>query len=109
MSRIMNYIDDLMMNQPLNSEEMYTPSSSGSFGSSETSNEYFHGGRYEPDEPTGLGGFPPIYVCDKKEVTESPFEDESKPKREYSKPKSTVSIANIMKERRNIKPFISLD
>jgi len=101
MDRIMSYVDDLMMNQPLDSDYVYTPSSSES--------NYFdeqEGGRL--DQQKGLGGFPPIYVCDKTVATESPFEEEKQTKREYSKHKTAVSITNIMKERRKIKPFISL-
>lgn len=97
MDRIMSYVDDLMRNHPLDSEEMYTPSS----------DELLFGGKL--DEQIGFGGFPPIFICEKGETTESPFEEEVNIKREFSKPKTSVSIANIMEERRNIKPFISLN
>ncbi len=46
------------------------------------------------------GGFPPIYV--KHENTESNV------LREYEKVKNTVSISQIMKERRDKIPFIKL-
>ena len=98
----MSYVDDLMMNQPLDSEYMYTPGSSESYNLDEQV-----GGRI--DEQVGLGGFPPIYVCDKNNVNKSPFEEKGKTKREYSKPTTAVSIANIMEERRKIKPFVSLN
>lgn len=96
MNGVMSYIDDLMRNHPLESENVYT----------ESSEELMFGGKM--DEQVGFGGFPPIYVCEKGDSTESPFEEEVKVKREFSKPKTSVSIANIMEERRNIKPFITL-
>ena len=97
MNGIMNYVDNLMVNHPLDTEYMYTQSSE----------DMIFGGKL--DEQKGLGGFPPIYICDKSETTDkSPFEEEVSVKREYSKLKTSVTIKDIMEERKNIKPFITL-
>lgn len=55
------------------------------------------------DKPTG--GFLPIYICDKKEKLK---EQEIHKKRGVTKPLTTLSIKNIIKERRKVTPFISL-
>jgi hypothetical protein len=103
MDRIMNYVDDLMMNYPLETEQSYTPTSPTN---STNPDDIIQGGKF--DEQKGFGGFPPIYVCTKGETKdETPFEEEeTKPKREYSKPNTAVSIVNIMEERRKVTPFI---
>ncbi len=95
MNYVLNYIDELMVNQPLNSEEDLSQSPVESIQS---------GGKLIIEK--GFGGFPPIHLCEKK-ISDSPFEEEEKPKREYSKHKAAVSIETIMEKRRK-EPFISL-
>ena len=94
MNSVLNYIDELMINQPLSSDNKQTQ----------------RGGKMEKTK--GLGGFPPIYLCDSKREKGSkddPFaETTDKPKREFSKPKESISIQYIMEERRKKKPFINL-
>ena len=116
MNNFMSYVDDLMKNGITNSEEDsdYLYDDSPINESSFDEETIMMGGKI--NEHTGLGGFPPIYICSKEESdTElSPFEDDgdnnvTKVKREFSKTKSTVSINNIMEQRRNIKPFIKLN
>lgn len=88
MDGILNYVDNLMVNHPLASEEL------------------LYGGKIT--KKTGLGGFPPIYVCDGPKQNKNPFVDPIKYKREYSKPKESVSLKYIMEKRREHKPFINL-
>jgi len=54
---------------------------------------------------TPNGGFPPIYICTKKNE-----EDQQKDtsKREYTTHKSTVSIKSIL-EKRRVVPFLKTD
>ena len=78
------YINELMKNHYLESE-------------SESINIKQKGG--SNNEP--YGGFPPIYVCETKEIRD----DENK-NREYNKHKNAISIKQIMEQRKNIKPFL---
>lgn len=89
----MDYINDLMRNYPLDSDsiEMYP--------------DFFDmdgGAEYPPEtvksRPTG--GFPPIYPCDK----EKPKEIKAK----GANYKSTVNIKEIMKQRKENKPFFDI-
>ena len=48
------------------------------------------------------GGFPPIYICDQFKQEEEPTKE-----REYTSHKGAVSIKDIMKNRRDVTPFIS--
>ena len=83
-----NYIDDLMRNYPLDTE-------------SPDENMIQVGGKSEEDRPTG--GFPPIYFCIKIEPTGNlETKEETKPKREFGPPSSTVSIKSIMEKRRKV-------
>lgn len=50
------------------------------------------------------GGFPPIILC--KPITREKEKEELIKKRQFSMPKTTVSIKNILEKRRNIQPFI---
>lgn len=97
MDKYMNYVDNLMQNHPL--EDTITVSENSS------ENFYLSGGdtKYTP-----TGGFPPIYVCEKK-VDAKLETDEGKPKREYESHQTSVSIKNIMETRRKATPFFSLD
>lgn len=53
------------------------------------------------DKP--FGGFPPIFICSKdNEPTKA-----TKTK-EYVKPTKTVSIADIIKKKKKVEPFINL-
>jgi len=96
MDKIFNYADGIMMNRPIGSNN-------------ENTEDYFEqfGGRL--DVRRGLGGFPPIYLCEKTDSADPLFEEDKKTTREYSKHKGSVSISQIMKERRKTKPFISLN
>lgn len=47
------------------------------------------------------GGFPPIYINDDKTK-----KIEEKKVREFTTKQDTVSIKDILKERRNVKPFL---
>lgn len=51
------------------------------------------------DKPTG--GFPPLIICDKKEVD---IEEKSKVRALETK-KTAISMKEIMEERKNITPF----
>lgn len=51
------------------------------------------------------GSFPPIYLMTKEDIKK---EEELEKTRAFSKPSVAVSIKEIMKERRDKKPFISL-
>lgn len=53
------------------------------------------------DEPNG--GFPPIYICTKKEETSSE-ETEQEQKREYKTHKQSISIKTLLAKRRKV-PF----
>jgi hypothetical protein len=115
MNHIFNYIDELMVNQPSNEEQRsYSESEyflDDKFKTDQKGNyrKYGHDGG-KLNEVIGLGGFPPIYLCTPDEkATTTPFEDDSKTKREFSKSKAAVSIANIMEDRKQIKPFINLE
>ena len=59
-----------------------------------------YGGTTNNNMPTG--GFPPIYLCEKDEVVE----DKDITKREFKTHKTTISIKDIMKKRRDTTPFI---
>ena len=95
-----NYIDYLIKNYPLQSE------------SSDTESNILIGGKNDNiknknnDYPSG--GFPPIILCDTKQMKEDIIEEEEKTKRGYTTHKSTVSIKDIMEKRRTVTPFINL-
>lgn len=52
------------------------------------------------------GGFPPIYECTNKDVQDI-VKDNTR-SRTYSKHKTSVSIKDIIMERKNIEPFLKL-
>lgn len=90
----MNYLNELIKNYPLDSEDSF---------------KYFQGiqiggNRHEPS-----GSFPPIYYCPKNELIDKDITyNKPKKKRETKGDDKTISISEIMKERRNITPFISI-
>lgn len=90
----MNYLNELMINQPTNTYSYDIDTDADS--------EYIliGGNKSRPS-----GSFPPIYICEKE--TKYNIIDNKK-KREYKSHKSSISIQQIMKERRNVKPFITL-
>lgn len=92
MGSVANYIDFLMKNYPLESD---------SIGTIYSSENKVHKGGNNPNRPTG--GFPPIYLCEKKGRFEY---EEKKKKREFSTHKTAVSIKEIMEKRRMVSPFI---
>jgi len=51
------------------------------------------------------GGFPPIFLCDKNNQI---INEEENKNREYSSRKTSVSIKDILNERRDTTPFIIL-
>jgi hypothetical protein len=81
------YINALMKNHYLESE-------------SDTKINIKQKGGVLQNEP--YGGFPPIYLCDTKEIKE----EENTKNREYNKHKNAISIKQIMEQRKNIKPFL---
>lgn len=89
-----NYINELMTNQPLDSFE---------------DSESFEYSGLVGGNNSKLGGFPPISLCEKKTSTDNPFEENDTKKREYSKAKTSVSIKSILKERRGDKPFFDMN
>jgi hypothetical protein len=98
MNRVLRYVDDLMINQPFDSDE-YTNDMDGG----------------KLDIKTGLGGFPPIFVCEKKLSNQSPFEEDNNSKRSYARGTQSVSIKSIMEQRQEIaenrqqiKPFLNI-
>lgn len=93
------YIDNLMRNYPL---ESVTEESISNLSSKLEQ----HGGNSQ-NKPTG--GFPPIYLRDKADSeTRSLFNDEEKKTRQFSSHKNAVSIKDIMEQRKEATPFISL-
>jgi len=60
-----------------------------------------YGGSKPDTDFVPKGGFPPIYICDVK--TE---EAKDTSKREYSTHKSSVSIKDILKKRRDVTPVL---
>lgn len=91
------YLDMLMCNYPLqsDSDDESQIQRGGKSSNSKT-------GRLvvtEDDKP--FGGFPPIFLCaNKKDLTKETKE------REYEKQATSISIKDIMKKRRNDKPFL---
>lgn len=57
------------------------------------------GGQNDNNKPDG--GFPPIYLCDSSQI----LEEEQNKNREYSAPKSAVSIKDILNKRRDSTPL----
>lgn len=57
------------------------------------------------DKPTG--GFPLIYLCEKNESSDL-FIEEEKKKREYTTHKTSVSIKDILENRRKATPIINI-
>ena len=84
-----NYINYLMQNYPLESDNVDSFSMEG-------------GQQEETDLPNG--GFPPIYICAKNDPAEL-FDDTQPAKREYSSHKTTISIKDIMEKRRKLRPI----
>lgn len=64
----------------------------------------FKGGALDNEIDFPSGGFPPIYLCSRIQISS---EEENK-NREYSSHKSAVSIKDILSKRREIIPFISI-
>lgn len=93
-------LDDIMMNYPLYYEDELSPTDSPKYRS-------LVGGKISiSTENIPNGGFPPIYVCDKKKpLSTNIIEDEEKKKREYTTHKASVSIKSIMEKRRKITPI----
>ena len=97
-NRLLNCIDDLMANYPLETNEdifMYVDHKK-TFERGKTKQ---HGGNQVQHFPNG--GFPPIYICESKEKEQK---KDSK-RREYKTVKGAVSIKQVMEERRKVKPF----
>ncbi len=78
------YINELMKNHYLESES--------------DSDNIQNGGTIS-NEP--YGGFPPIYLCESKQIKE-----ENNKNREYDKHKNAISIKQIMEKRKSVTPFI---
>ena len=65
-----------------------------------SNNNNMHGGGMQKTKP--FGGFPPIHICSKEDILNlSDIKN-----REYSTHKSSVSIKDIMKKRRDVDPFV---
>ena len=95
----MGYVDMLMMNYPLDTTE-----SDQSMSEYESYNMY--GGAMDKCK---FGGFPIIVECKsgltKKDIIEEKKQNEE---RAYETHKTSVSIKDIMEQRREKKPFFSL-
>lgn len=63
------------------------------------------GGQNDNEMIVSDGGFPPIYLCDKN-IKKNVENIEEKKERKYSSHTSTVTIKDIMKNRRGKTPFI---
>lgn len=61
--------------------------------------DIFMKGGKSSDVPTG--GFPPLIICDKKEIKE----EEKNKVRALETKKTAISIKEIMEERKNVTPF----
>jgi hypothetical protein len=96
------YLDMLMRNYPLLSqsseEEEYRYKFKKSLKKTQKG-----GAKEEESLDAPFGGFPPIFLCS----NESKIDEPEKKEREYSKLKTSVSIRDIMKKRRDTTPFIS--
>jgi hypothetical protein len=118
MNHVLNYIDELMVNQPYGEliDSEYSISESDYFFNEQElkrkMNKNQKGGKLNLDGQKGLGGFPPIFMCDNSNSS-NPYSatdsDGEKTKREFSKVKGAVSISDVMKQRKEVKPFITLD
>ena len=64
---------------------------------------YQYGGQNKENINEPNGGFPPIYKCETFDTRKNNI------KREYVTHKNTVSIKNIMEERRKAIPFININ
>lgn len=92
----MDYIDNLMNNHQVSSEE------SANFDSPDIHNYNQTGGASDNNRPTG--GFPPIYMCKSKEVEDQVNDTKA---RAYNKPTQTISIKDILIIKKENKPFLS--
>lgn len=99
-----NYLDNLMINHSLTTESVSTQSEDNI----ESKNKKKKKIKQKGGEENNLnipyiphGGFPPLYICDQIKQ-----EKEQTKEREYSTHKTSVSIKDIMKSRRDITPFI---
>lgn len=93
------YLNDLMRNHPLESESPDIVPDTHTLYLKNKANNQSGGNEKSLDIP--IGGFPPIFLCDKKE------EDTAAKAREYSTHKTAVSIKEIMKKRRDATPFVT--
>jgi len=94
------YIDDLMRNHPLESDDSSDYDDSDQYHRKFKYNKKQYGGATSSSNIPN-GGFPPLYICDKQDK-----EDIENKNREYSKHKNAISIKQIMEKRRNITPFV---
>jgi len=98
MAEYNNYVNDLMKNYPLDTDSI-------SMESDDDIKQQFGGADADQDIPTG--GFPPIYICQKKSPEDILTEKgEEINKREYSTHKTSVSIKDILTKRRKPEPFL---
>ncbi len=98
MNRYKSCVDDILTNYQYNDD---TESESDDIQIGGMMNVINKVGGNNINVPTG--GFPPIYICEKEDVEE----DKDITKREFKVHKTTISIKDIMKKRRDVKPFIS--
>ena len=80
----MNYINDLYKNYPLESNLDLTVCSPNI--------DTLVGGKSDTNKPTG--GFPPIYICEKRDK-------EPEKLKEFAKTEQAVSLSDIMAQRLN--------
>jgi hypothetical protein len=65
--------------------------------------DIFMKGGKSSNVPTG--GFPPLIICDKKEIKEEIKEEEKNKVRALETKKTAISIKEIMEERKNVTQF----
>lgn len=98
------YLDMLMMNYPLedSDEELeYKYREKERQEALKNNKNIQYGGAQDDDEDHPYGGFPPIFLCGSKKQL-----NEENKAREYNKQATAISIKDIMKKRRDSKPFI---
>jgi hypothetical protein len=93
------YLDELMRNHPLESEDSDAAVDTHTLYAKNKARVQSGGAEKSLDMP--IGGFPPIFLCDRDE------EDSIAKTREYSTHKTAVSIKEIMKKRRDATPFVT--
>ena len=104
MNNILNYVNELMMNNEDNSESILSLSDDEIFKNS--FNNTLSGGQIISDQDIPTGGFPPIVHCDKSETKPSDSDKTFKKKIKGVKfDTSVISIADIIKKTENIEKY----